>query len=58
MPGLEQRLKRQDDAPKKQAGGDREHQRPIAQPARRPATPPHTPSESTPVKTITWMIRG
>jgi hypothetical protein len=26
-------------------------------PARRPATPPHTPSESTPVRTITWMIR-
>jgi hypothetical protein len=32
MPGLEQRLKHQDDAPKKQAVDDREHQRPSAQP--------------------------
>ena len=30
--GLEQRLKHQDDAPKNQAGGDREHQRPTGQP--------------------------
>jgi hypothetical protein len=52
MPGLEQRLKRQDDPPEQQAVGDGEHQCPTGHPSPPPCHAAPYAERDTPVSTI------